>query len=75
MKPKQDHPLAGETEQLEPENVQWMFDQGYAEKDKQATRMTEKGIQWLQAIEELTQKILADIGAQHGSKKSTNKSG
>jgi len=75
MKPKQDHPLATETEQLDAANVFWLFDQGYAEKDKQATRMTEKGIQWLQSIEALVTQLLDNImRQQHGSKKSTNKS-
>lgn len=67
MKPKQGHPMAAETEQLEPGNVLWLFEQGYAEKDKQATRMTEKGIQWLQSIEEVTRTMLDQIkGDQHG---------
>ena len=42
--------LARETEQLEPELVQWLFAKGYAEKDKQATRMTVQGELWLTMI-------------------------
>ncbi len=49
MKPK-DPILARETEQLEPECVQWLFQKGYAAKDKQATRMTAAGEKWLTDI-------------------------
>ena len=50
MKPK-DPLLARETEQLEPELVRWLFTKGYAEKDKQATRMTKAGLLWLAEIQ------------------------
>ncbi len=46
----QDPILASETEQLEPEHVQWLFQKGYATKDKQATRMTVTGLVWLTEI-------------------------
>lgn len=60
MKAK-DHPLAREVEQMSPERVQWMFDKGYATKDKQATRLTAAGEQWLRDTESLTATLLERV--------------
>ncbi len=57
----QDPILASETEQLEPEHVQWLFQKGYATKDKQATRMTKAGVAWLTEIQSGVAAMLAKM--------------
>lgn len=60
MKPKP-NPLAREVEQLEPEHVQWMLEQGYVRKDKQATRITEAGEKWLLEVEQRSNAMLGAL--------------
>ena len=58
------HPLADEAEQLEPEQVIWLFSKGYAEKDKQATRITEEGNKWLFEVEAKVSIMLTNLISQ-----------
>lgn len=58
--------LARETEQLEPEHVQWMLERGLAYKDKQATRMSKAGLAWLREIEVWVSAMLEGIRQHSG---------
>lgn len=58
------HPLANEVEQLEPEQVLWLFSKGYADKDKQATRITEEGNKWLHEMEATVSIMLTNLISQ-----------
>lgn len=58
------HPLADEVEQLEPEQVMWLFSRGYAAKDKQATRITEEGNTWLHENEAAVSIMLTNLISQ-----------
>lgn len=66
-KAKEEHPLAREVEQLEPELVTWMLERHYVMKDKQATRITEAGNKWLFGISSAADALLAKIQKEKGS--------
>ncbi len=65
-KSKGEHPLARWVEQLEPECVMWLMERGYCTKDKQATRITEKGNRWLFELEQTTHLWLRQVGLLKG---------
>lgn len=61
-----EHPLARWVEQLEPEHVSWLMEQGYCTKDKQATRLTAEGNAWLHLLEQQTSAWLRQVGILRG---------